>query len=304
VLEAHTDTASAEGMTMAAFEPKIEDGRLYGRGSCDTKGGLAAMMHAVASLAEDRITPRCEVWLAATADEEFSYRGVVRLCEELDAIAGVVAEPTSLRLVTATKGCVRFRVRTRGVAAHSSKPHLGSNAITAMARVVLAIEEDTRSVAARKHPLLGSPTCNIGVIDGGRQVNMVPDDCVIEVDRRLLPGETPAEVHAAYDRLVRGIPDVDAWCEPPMLSDEPLDTRIDAEVVKCGAAVLCGLGLNAQPAGVPYGSDASKLARAGVPGIVFGPGSIDQAHAAVEYVDCEEVQKAFEFYRAFVLAFE
>lgn len=304
VLEAHTDTASAEGMSIAPFEPEISNGRLYGRGSCDTKGGLAAMMHAVASIAEEGLTPACEVWLAATADEEFSYRGVVRLCEGLQAHAAVVAEPTSLRLVSATKGCVRFRVRTRGVAAHSSKPHLGRSAITAMARVVLAIEEHSGSLGARTHRLLGSPTCNIGIIAGGRQVNIVPDECVIEVDRRLLPGETPEQVHADYDRLVRSVPEAEAWCEPPMLSDDPLDTPLDTAVVQVGAAVLGSLGLNPEPAGVPYGSDASKLARAGVPAIVFGPGSIDQAHAAIEYVDCEEVQKAFEFYRAFLLAFE
>jgi acetylornithine deacetylase len=304
LLEAHMDTASSEGMSIQPYDPRIADGRLYGRGSCDTKGGLAAMMHAVAALAEERATPPCEVWLAATTDEEHSYRGVVRLCEGLHATGGVVAEPTGLRLVAATKGCVRFRVRTHGVAAHSSKPHLGRSAISAMARIVLAIEEDARSLAVREHPLLGSPTCNIGVIRGGRQINIVPDECVIEVDRRLLPGETAEAAHAAYDRLVRGIPGADASCDLPMLSDEPLDTPADSAIVRHASSVLRGLAMHPDPVGVPYGSDASKLARAGVPSIVFGPGSIDQAHAAVEFVSCEEVQKAFEFYRSFILSFE
>ena len=304
VLEAHTDTAGVEGMTIPPLKPEVSGGRLYGRGACDTKGGLAAMMHALAALAAEGAVPPCEVWLAATADEEHAYRGVVRLCEGLRAQAGVVAEPTSLRLIAATKGCVRFRVRTRGVAAHSAKPHLGRSAITAMARVVLAIEESTKALTERVHPLLGPATCTIGTIRGGRQVNIVPDECVIEVDRRLLPGEEAAAVLAGYALLVGGIPGVEAQVDPPMLSDEPLETPLDSAVVRCASGVLSELRLNAAAAGVPYGSDASKLARVGVPSVVFGPGSIDQAHAAVEYVDCEEVEKACEFYRRFLLAFE
>lgn len=304
VLEAHMDTASVEGMTIEPFEPHVADGKLYGRGSCDTKGGLAAMMHAVASLAAEGAVPPCEVWLAAVADEEHSFRGVTRLCEGLKAEAAVVAEPTSLRLVAATKGVLRFRIVTRGIAAHSSKPHLGRSAITAMARVVLAFEEATRALEGRTHPLLGTATCSIGLIHGGRQINIVPDECAIEVDRRLLPGESAAEVLAGYRRLAGAIPGVDVEVEAPMLSDEPLETDPGSRLVRCAAAALADAGLDSAAVGVPYGSDASKLARAGIPSIVFGPGSIDQAHAAVEFVDCQQVEQAVEFYRRFALGFE
>jgi acetylornithine deacetylase/succinyl-diaminopimelate desuccinylase family protein len=304
VFEAHLDTASAEGMTIDPYEPRISGGKLYGRGACDTKGALAAMMHAVASLAAEKATPPCEVWLAATADEEFAYRGVLRLREGLRAEAAVVAEPTSLRLVAATKGCVRFRIVTRGMAAHSSKPHLGRSAIAAMARVVLAMEEASSALSLRVHPLLGPATCSIGTIHGGRQVNIVPDECAVEVDRRLLPGESPAGALEECRNLVASLPGVEAEVEAPMLSDEPLETPLDSPVVRCAAGALSGMGLDPAPCGVPYGSDASKLARAGIPGIVFGPGSIDLAHAAVEYVECDEVEKALEFYRRFALGFE
>lgn len=300
VFEAHTDTASAAGMSIPPFEPVVKDGRLYGRGACDTKAGLAAMMHALASLAAEGRLPSCEIWVVAAADEEFSYRGVVKLCEGLRADGAVVSEPTSLRLVTATKGCVRFRVHTKGRAAHSSKPHLGVNAISLMARVVNAIEADARRLAAVTHPLLGSPTSNVGLIRGGTQVNIVPDSCTIEVDRRLLPGEEPAAVVEGYRRLLSGM---GAEVDPPMLEDLPLETAAGARVAAAASRALGAMGLDPEPCGVPYGSDASKLARAGVPSVVAGPGSIDQAHAAVEWVDCAEVERAATFYRRMMETF-
>ena len=305
VLEAHMDTAGITGMDRPAFEARIGNGRVYGRGACDTKAGLAAMMHAVARVAAGP-QPPCEVLFAATADEEHSYRGVVKLCEGLQADAAVVSEPTSLRLVRATKGCVRFRVHVRGKAAHSSKPHLGVNAVSHMARLIVALEEDAQQLDRTVHPLLGPATFNIGIIRGGTQVNIVPDSCTIEIDRRLLPGEEPESVWDHYGRLVEAcrdtLPGLDATLEPT-IRDLPLETAGTARVVQVAAQVLADLGLDAEPAGVPYGSDASKLARAGIPSVVFGPGSIDQAHAATEFVSCDEVRQALEFYSRFLVAY-
>src|SRR5690606_26145731 len=129
------------------FEPNVSEGRLFGRGACDTKAGLAGMAHAVAALKADGFTPPCDVWLAAVVDEEFSFRGVVKLCEGLTAHAAVIAEPTEMRLVVATKGVLRWRIHTHGRAAHSSKPHLGVNAIDHMARLILALEEHHATLA-------------------------------------------------------------------------------------------------------------------------------------------------------------
>ena len=308
VLEAHMDTVSIKGMSIPPFDPVIKDGRLHGRGSVDDKAGLAAMMHAVASLKEDGITPPCEVWMAAVVDEEFSFRGVVKLCEGLQADASIVAEPTEMRAVIASKGVLRWRVIVRGKAAHSSKPHLGVNAITNMSRLVLALEAENARLAARTHPLLGPGTLNVGVIHGGVQVNFVPDQCAIEIDQRLLPGESAvaalARCHQVIDELARQTPGFEAFIEdPPLLVDEALDTPPEASTVQIARQVLRTLGLNDEPCGVPFGSDASKLSRAGIPTIVFGPGSIDQAHAANEFVPIDEVITATEFYRQFVLTF-
>ena len=308
ILEAHMDTVSVKGMSIPPFEPRVADGKLHGRGSCDTKAGLAAMMHAVASLHADGITPPCEVWLAAVVDEEFSYRGVVKLCEELTGNAALVAEPTGMRAVIASKGVLRWRIVVRGKAAHSGKPHLGVNAITHMARIVLAIEEDHARLAAKVHPLLGPATANVGVIRGGVQVNFVPDSCVIEIDRRLLPGETPAAVLSHYQSLLDALkaqhPALDAIMEPPMLTDEALETPADSAPAQLASALLTGMGLDGTLCGVPFGSDASKLSRQGIPSLVIGPGHIDQAHAADEFVDTAQVEQAADFYRNFILRFE
>ncbi len=308
VLEAHMDTVSIKGMSIAPFDPVIKDGRLHGRGSVDDKAGLAAMMHAVAALKDEGITPPCEVWMAAVVDEEFSFRGVVKLCEGLQADASIVAEPTEMRAVIASKGVLRWRIKVHGKAAHSSKPHLGVNAITNMARLVLALEAENTNLAARTHPLLGPGTLNVGVINGGVQVNFVPDQCAIEIDQRLLPGESAVAALARCQQIIDGLaqqhPGFDAVIEdPPLLVDEALDTPPEASTVLAARQVLRALGLNDEPCGVPFGSDASKLSRAGIPTIVFGPGSIDQAHAADEFVPIDEVLTATEFYRQFILSF-
>ncbi|MEQ1850159.1 MAG: M20 family metallopeptidase [Chthoniobacteraceae bacterium] len=307
ILEAHMDTASVQGMSIPPFEPRIDGGRLHGRGSCDTKAGLVAMMHAVASLHEDGIRPPCEVWLAAVADEEFSYRGVTKLCEGLTGDAAVVAEPTGLRAVIASKGVLRWRIVVRGKAAHSGKPHLGVNAINHMARVILALEQDHRRLASHEHPLLGPATLNVGVIQGGVQVNAVPDLCRIEIDRRLLPGETVSGVLSHYQHLLDALkseaPALDALVEPPMLIDEAMETPAGSPPAKLASAILSRMGLDGTLCGAPFGSDASKLSRQGIPSIVFGPGQIDQAHAAVEFVELAQVEQAFEFYRDFIQRF-
>jgi acetylornithine deacetylase len=213
-------------------------------------------------------------------DEEFSYRGVVRLCEGLRAEAAIVAEPTEMRLVTATKGVLRFRIVTRGLAAHSSKPHLGHNAISDMARVILAFEAENERLASEQHPLLGPATVNVGVVRGGVQVNLVPNEAAIEVDRRLLPNERAEDVASGYEALLHQM----------RASHRNFD----------GQRRLSEMSRDPSPCGVPFGSDASKLSRAGIPAVVFGPGSINQAHAVDEFVELAQVEEAQRFYRSFI----
>lgn len=311
LFEAHMDTVSAHEMDIPPFDPRIEDGKLFGRGSVDVKSGLAAMMHAVAHFKESGTLPRCDVWLAAVVDEEHHYRGVLDLIETLhdsahcDVIteAAVIAEPTNCRVVRANKGVLRWRLTTLGKAAHSSKPHLGSNAISQMARVIPVIDEISREIGKLDHALVGPPTCSIGLIEGGTQINFVPEKCSIALDNRLIPGQTGEGVlniyREAIDQLQKADPEIRVTIEDPSLTDEAMETPESASIVKDAVRIVSQMGFpdEAEPIGVPFGCDATKLSRDGIDSIVFGPGSIDQAHAAVEYVEIEQVLRAEEFYR-------
>jgi len=308
VFEAHCDTAGVEGMVVPPFDPQIRNGRVYGRGACDTKAGLAAMMLAVSDLKKSGQMPPGEVWAVSAVGEEHSFPGVLKLREGLQAAAAVVSEPTEMKMIVASKGCLRWRIIVRGKAAHSSKPHLGVNAIEHMARLVCLLQDHSGHLEQVKHPLVGSPTLNIGMIQGGTQVNIVPAACWIEVDRRLVPGEDPDKVLNEYGELFSGFrvshPGSEVEMEPRALRDVPLETPADSAVVSCAAQVLKEMGLDSSSYGVPFGSDASKLSAVGIPSIILGPGSIEQAHTADEFVDTEQVEKAFVAYRQLMRMFE
>lgn len=204
LFEAHQDTVPTTGMTIDPFNPVVRDGRLYGRGACDIKGGLTAMLGAVARLAEERPGEMPTLVMACTVNEEHGYTGataLTKLWSQPGSIiprkpdAAIVAEPTSLQVVVAHKGVVRWRCHARGQAAHSSQPQLGVNAIFEMNRVLSALERYQKEIAPRlsEHPLCGRPTLSVGTIAGGLSVNTVPDRCTIEIDRRLIPGEKADE---------------------------------------------------------------------------------------------------------------
>ena len=309
LFECHLDTASVGVMTIPPFEPHIRDGLLYGRGSCDTKAGGVAMIHAMKRLKESGQKPPCTIRFAGAVDEEYLFRGALNLAATVNSEAVVVAEPTDLAVIRAHKGLARFRIRVKGVAAHSSKPHLGVNAIVKMARLITDIEREILpSLQQEDHPLTGGPTLNIGVIQGGDQVNFVPHECVVEVDRRTIPGETPPETLAAFQEVLARAraadPELKVSLEEPYLVDSAMETPEDSPVVQVASEAARAVLGNSTIAGVPYGTDASKFTVVGTPAIVLGPGSIDQAHGAVEWVECEQVLQATEIYQSMMMNFE
>lgn len=311
LLEAHMDTVSASNMEFAPFDPVISKDRMRGRGSCDVKAGLAAMMHAIHALKEHGQVPPCDIIFAAVVDEEHAFRGVLRLIDSLkDSTlpeAAVVAEPTELRLVRANKGVLRWRIVTHGKSVHSSHPRRGHNAISDMARVILALEDHFADLGKTTHPLLGAGSGSIGLIEGGEQINIVPSRCEIKVDRRLLPGESAADAltqcETTLSQLRAQHPQLDVEMEAPSLSDEAMETTPQSAVVKAASRVLRGQGLDGEPIGVSFGCDCTKLSRAGIPSIIFGPGSIAQAHTNDEFIDLNQVQTALEFYHRFLLEY-
>ena len=308
LFEGHLDTMPVEGMVIDPFTPKVEEGRLYGRGACDVKASIAAMLLGL-KIATEQGRPKADLYFLGSVDEEYTFKGILHFLKGgFWAQGAVVGEPTELDVVIAHKGMVRWRIEVTGKAAHSSKPKEGINAVTKMARIICRIEDRMQPMLARiSHPLVGPPTLSIGKIRGGIQINIVPDRCVIELDRRLNPGEDPNAVLESFEELLNEMrgedPQLQVAMEEPFLVDYPLETEETEEVVQLAKSAISAVRGQAKVKGVPYGTDGSKTARGGIPTIVLGPGSIDQAHTANEYVEIDQVVKATEIYARMMLAF-
>ena len=296
MFQAHLDTVGLSGK--AGTEALSSGGRVYGRGACDTKGSLAAMVEALFLLRGVDPDERATVMLAGGIDEEVSGTGAPALAAahpEIDM--AVVGEPTGLEIAAAHKGVLFFEIAAAGVPAHSSKPHLGRNAIYAMARVLDALE--TRYLPKLDpvgHPLVGPATLSVTTIAGGTALNVVPAECVISLDRRVIPGEDHAGLLDEFDELLDGLEGVSLQRRQPLMAAAPLDTPPDSPVVQALSRARESVigGGPATPIGVTYGTDASAFGPAGISCVVFGPGSIDQAHSDEEWVGIEETALAAE----------
>jgi acetylornithine deacetylase/succinyl-diaminopimelate desuccinylase-like protein len=316
LFDAHQDTVPVAGMTIEPWTPVVRDGRIFGRGACDIKGGLAAMLSALARLAAERPAGMPTVIFSATVNEEHGFSGALAVAKrwgQPGAIiprqpdGAVIAEPTELDVVVAHKGVVRWRLHTRGRAGHSSRPESAQNAIYRMAPVLAAIARYATDVVPGlgQHSLCGRPSLSVGTIQGGLSVNTVPDRAMIEIDRRLLPGENPATAYRhATDYLSQAVPDAD-WIEhdPPYMQTAGLADRNNGPLaVQLIAAARCVTGGGAA-VGVPYGTNAAAYSAAGVPSVVFGPGSIAQAHTADEWLALDQLERASEVYYRFAADF-
>ncbi|OBP75099.1 acetylornithine deacetylase [Mesorhizobium loti] len=302
----HMDTVPVDNWTVDPFSPEEREGRIYGRGSCDDKGPLAAMLIALSTLGERK--PRVTIVLAASVDEEYRKKGARAIAQSGVAYdAAIVGEPTDLELVVAHKGSVRWQVEVEGVPAHSSKPHLGVNAITGMAKVILAIDKSNETLSQRVHPLVGPPTLTVTLIEGGAELATVPPSCRVWIDRRLTPGERPEdalqEVENILEKLRQGADKIKVRSLLPALED-PAPPSAEATKIAAVSAKACAeVAGTGKHVGVPYGTDASQLSLAGIPCVILGPGSIDQAHTTNEFVEIEQLTKAVEIYQKIMLSY-
>ena len=300
MLNSHMDTVPVDNMSIKPFDPVIENGCVFGRGSCDAKASLAAMMSAAIDYAQKPDRPRPVVF-AAMADEEFAFSGSWKLIEKSWPVSAcVIGEPTRLRRVIAHKGVVRWRIEVHGLSAHGATPELGRNAVYDGARVVLALEEYARRLAENQsHPRLGYPTLNVGKVVGGHSVNIVPDKCVVELERRLLPGEDGQQTVEDCEQFLRKRlgESVQLTFEEPYLIDPAMETTPEAVIVESLArAQQDELGFVGELAAVNYGTDGSKLSRVGIQSVVCGPGDIAQAHTANEFIEVEQLELATRMY--------
>ena len=309
LLDAHQDTVPVDGMTIPPFAPQITHDRITGRGSCDVKGGMAAMLFAFRRLVNEKPLGTADVIMSCTCDEDATTLGIddlvsywlqpgrSKLLTSKPDVA-VIAEPTLMDVVVAHRGVTRFKIRTAGRACHSSAPTEGVNAIYRMAPVLARLEEyaDLLTRKVEPHPLCGGATLSVGRITGGTSVNIVPDECVIEVDRRVIPGEDRTEVVSHLRRYLQERLDFDVQFEPPWLESPPLTDADNADLAAAVLSCIQKVDGAHSAIGVPYGTHASRTCAAGVPSIVFGPGSIDQAHTKDEYLEIDQLEKAAEAY--------
>ena len=310
LMDAHQDTVPVNGMTIPPFQAAVRDGRLYGRGSCDVKGGLAAMLSAFARLVKERPVGAANVIMSCTCDEESTAQGILDLAtywsdptRRSPLISGppdlaVVAEPTDLHIVVAHRGATRWKIQTIGRAAHSSRPHEGINAIYRMAEVLAVLEHFANELPGMvpPHRLCGPATLSVGRIEGGISVNTVPDECSIEIDRRVLPGEDGVKVMHQVEDYLRHRLDIDFKMLPPWIIGQSLSDHDNGPWADQLMGIITRHVGPREKVGVPYGTNASRVAATHVPALVFGPGSILQAHTCDEWIDIAELRQAAEIY--------
>ena len=313
LMDAHQDTVPTDGMVIDPFDPVEKEGKLFGRGACDVKGGMAAMLAAFARLVDEEPTGAANVVMSCTCDEEATTLGIsdlVKLWSDPSRKSALlpthpdlalIAEPTDLEIVVAHRGATRWKIRTTGRACHSSRPAEGVNAIYRMARLLACLEDFAERLPQMvpAHPLCGPATLSVGRIEGGISVNTVPDRCEIEIDRRVIPGEDGLEVMEQVRSDLRERLDFDFDMLEPWLVGLALSDDNNGEWADRLMTHITAVAGNHRKVGVPYGTHASRTAAAGVPSIVFGPGSVDQAHTKDEWISIHELQQASEIYYRF-----
>ncbi|QDV41227.1 Acetylornithine deacetylase [Stieleria neptunia] len=305
LLDAHQDTVPVAGMTIDPYRGVERDGRIYGRGACDVKGPMAAILSTVARLHREEARSHASLVLSMTCDEELGQKGAIDLARRFgtgDSFLtptpdlAIVAEPTELNVVVAHKGVLRWRIRTTGVAAHSSRPRLGQNAIYSMARTVRGLEQlaDELQTSGPGHPLCGRPTLSVGTIRGGESVNIVPQTCVIEIDRRVVPGESFESILDQTRQALERQSGIALEMLPPDTVCDPLRDGGNEALAESLVSLTRQVAGVSEAIGVAFTTQAPKFAAAGLPTVVFGPGSIDQAHTKDEWIDIEQLNQGAE----------
>jgi acetylornithine deacetylase/succinyl-diaminopimelate desuccinylase family protein len=303
VLTTHMDTVNVEGMAIDPFAAEVKDGRIYGRGACDTKGSMAVFLWMLGQLKGQADAGPYQISFLATCDEENFCRGSRWLVESgFKADQIIVGEPTGSQIAPLHRGAMILELETFGKSAHASVPDRGLNAIDHMLDLLNAVRNEWMpSVTAEQHELLGSATAAITMIQGGTQPNIIPDRCQAVIDARILPSQQPREIETCLQKLLERHAEqrcirFELRCRTaqPALATDP-----QGPLVQRLLNARRDLGLEARIVGLPYLTDAGNLARSGAECVVFGPGSIEQAHSADEYLEVEQLFLAAKILRQF-----
>ena len=300
LLCSHLDTVYLEGMD---FSPIIDEKHIYGPGSCDTKSSIAAMLEALVKYSRYR-ERTADIFFLGAASEESKHLGIRKFVSNFMDTTGaidlcIIGEPTSLDPGIAHKGSLKFTIKTEGKSAHGSTPELGVNAINIMSKIICSINEKlVLSYSKSSDRMLGHPTLNIGVINGGTAFNIVPDFCRIELDRRVLPSESVDNVLESFKSIISeasgsnaglfaGIEKVNDYI--PFLKTDISNPLAEMFIDSCTK-----INKKSTAKGLPYATDGGFTYDAGIQTIVFGPGDISNCHRLEEFVSSDELKKAIE----------
>ncbi|SFE84032.1 M20 family metallopeptidase [Alteribacillus iranensis] len=287
------------------FEAEEENGRIYGRGSCDMKGGLAACVLAMLSLKEQGLPKKGQITLLATVGEEVAAVGAKQLTElgyldDLDAL--IIAEPTNNNITTCHKGALWPQIITYGKTSHGSMPEAGVNAVLHMHEIISRIMSNEFQMEYEEDELLGSPTCSVNVIHGGSGTNVVPDRCSANIDIRTVPSQKHENIIKRLERLLLSVktkyPDLEA--EIKLLNDlPPLKTSSDDPFVKMLQDTLSEHGKPTEIKGITAYTDASKFVQVekDLPIVILGPGDMKMAHQPDEYIELDSYFESIDLFQ-------
>ena len=301
------------GWRYPAFAGVESEGKIYGRGSVDMKGGIAAIVTAIRQLSDSGVKLEGDIIFFAAAGEETDSCGTKRFINSFPLrgeLAGVVIpEPTDFEVVTAHRGMLWLEVKTEGRAAHSSTPELGVNAIASM-KILLA-ELDNYKIRFQPHKLLGGcsrvpalrgPSMSVNTIAGGKEINVVPDECSIGIDIRTLPGQQFQEIISDFEKIFAKLKQKNSQFEASVsvmreVGALKTDSRCDFVKDFCSAVKI------SETKAVGFTTDGPHFASLGAPVVIFGPGKPQLAHKPDEYIDIADVEKAVEYYKNIILKF-
>ena len=307
LLNGHTDTVGVAGM-VSPHAPRIEGNRLYGRGAYDMKCGLAACIVAIAEA--KKLNLRGDVIFTGVMDEEYAGLGTMSVAQKHKADAAIVAEPTEMQLVIAHKGFVWFEIETHGVAAHGSRPDLGVDAIAKMGKVLVALDALNSQLLNHSthpfHPLLKSGSLHASLISGGQEISSYPEKCLLQVERRTIPGETPEIAEAQINAILHNLKEADPQFKVVLrrgVDRAPMETDENGPIANLIKQHAQAITQHPTPViGAPYWTDAATLSEAGIPAVLFGPSGTG-AHAVQEWVDLDSVQQCMEIYLRVIRGF-
>ncbi len=295
MLNGHIDTVGYDYMTIDPLKPVVKDGRMYGRGTFDMKGGFVASLAALKAVVDSGAQLKGDVVVAGVCDEEFASIGTERVMEKTRVDAAIIGEPSALQIERCHKGFAWIDVETKGLAAHGSMWQTGVDAIAKMGNVLTGLEAIGAKLQKKKHPILGPASVHAGTIKGGLELSTYPDKCLLQIERRTIPGEERKDVEAEMEALLKGIADKDpkfkasyeiTFYRGPM--DVPETTDICQTIVACSKEAI---KLTPAFIGGSGWMDTQIMWEKGIPAVAYGPAG-EGAHAAVEWVDLDSVMDA------------